>query len=121
MTDDSNVSLEFLRRKNIEPPQPQDPLIGGSGGGTGDGMEARVAKLESDVEYIKRDVAEIKGDVCSVREASVKIDREVGVLIERVSHLPKKGFIVTVVLTTLAVIAALVVFQGNLQKLLHLT
>lgn len=31
-------------------------------------MEARVAKLESDVEFIKRDVAEIKDDVKDVKQ-----------------------------------------------------
>ena len=33
----------------------------GNGGGGGN-LEARVAKLESDVEYIKRDVSELKDD-----------------------------------------------------------
>jgi hypothetical protein len=40
-----------------------------SGGGGGD-MEARIAKLESDVEHIKTDVSEIKTDIrhffCSI-------------------------------------------------------
>lgn len=35
-------------------------LPSGGGGGTFDGMEARVAKLESDIDYIKRDIGEIK-------------------------------------------------------------
>jgi len=30
-------------------------------------MEARVAKLESDMEYVKRDISEIKGDVREIR------------------------------------------------------
>lgn len=37
---------------------------GDDGGGT---MEARVAKLESDVEFIKRDIADIKQDVRDMR------------------------------------------------------
>ncbi|MDE1316316.1 hypothetical protein MEG05_20480 [Vibrio aestuarianus] len=32
-----------------------------SGDGGGNGLEARVAKLESDVEHIKRDISDIKG------------------------------------------------------------
>lgn len=39
---------------------------GGSGGG-GD-MELRVAKLESDVEYIKRDISEIKDDIKDIKK-----------------------------------------------------
>lgn len=37
---------------------------GGNGGG--DDMQARVAKLESDIEYIKRDIAEVKSDVKTI-------------------------------------------------------
>jgi hypothetical protein len=55
-----------------------------------------------------------------LRDSSAKIDKELGVLAERVFHLPRKDFIVKAVLATLAVIAALIVFQGNIQKLLHL-
>jgi hypothetical protein len=36
-------------------------------------MEARIAKLESDVEYIKRDIAEIKTDVKETRK-DLKVD-----------------------------------------------
>lgn len=39
---------------------------GNSGNGNppgGDGVEARVARLESDVEYIKRDIGEIKSEM----------------------------------------------------------
>jgi len=43
-----------------------------TGGDGGNGMEARLAKVESDVEYIKRDVTEIKDDLKSFRNASLK-------------------------------------------------
>jgi hypothetical protein len=118
----SDPSLEFLQRQNAELRKELEQFkIGGGGGdGTMGGMEVRVAKLESDVEYIKRDVADIKSDVRALRDSSAKIDKELGVLAERVFHLPRKDFIVKAVLATLAVIAALIVFQGNIQKLLHL-
>ncbi|EPM0074491.1 hemolysin XhlA family protein [Citrobacter freundii] len=38
----------------------------GNGNGGGDDMQSRVARLESDVEYIKRDIAEIKSDIKSI-------------------------------------------------------
>lgn len=46
-----------------------------SGNGGGD-LEARVAKLESDVEYIKHDIAEIKTDIKDTRKdiTSIKTD-----------------------------------------------
>lgn len=37
------------------------------GGGGGGNMEARVAKLESDAEYIKRDIHEIKENLKDIR------------------------------------------------------
>lgn len=39
----------------------------GSGNGGGGNMEARVAKLESDAEYIKRDIHEIKESLKDIR------------------------------------------------------
>ncbi|ELG2962690.1 hypothetical protein RRK58_003199 [Vibrio fluvialis] len=38
---------------------------GGNDGGNG--LEARVAKLESSVEYIQRDIADIKADIKEIR------------------------------------------------------
>jgi hypothetical protein len=40
-----------------------ESLKNGGGNGTSGGMEARIARLESDVEYIKRDISELKIDV----------------------------------------------------------
>lgn len=37
------------------------------GGGGGDDMQTRVAKLESDVEYIKKSIGEIKDDVREIK------------------------------------------------------
>lgn len=44
------------------------PLRGGGGGGTFDGMEARVSVLEAHVSHIQSDVAEIKGDLKGLRD-----------------------------------------------------
>jgi hypothetical protein len=43
-------------------------LKSGGGGGTSDGMEPRVAKLEAAVEHIQRDTNDIKTDVRSLRD-----------------------------------------------------
>ena len=39
-----------------------------NGGDGGDGVEARIAVLESDVSYIKRDIGEMRGDIKDLRE-----------------------------------------------------
>jgi hypothetical protein len=83
-------------------------------------LEPRVAKLESDVEYIKRDIGEIKTDATKTREAVTEIKVNVATLTERVSHLPTKGFIVTATMTILALLAALILFQDQLQGFLRI-
>lgn len=49
----------------------------GGGDGGGDEMQARVAKLESDVEYIKRDIAEVKSDIKSIDSRLSAIEKDI--------------------------------------------
>ncbi|MCP3053878.1 hypothetical protein [Aurantimonas marianensis] len=82
---------------------------GGSDGGSGgDGMEPRVAKLEAGVAHIERDVTELRTDMRDVRDRLAKLE-------ERVSHLPGKGFIVSVVILALAIITGLIAFQSRIE------
>ena len=53
-------------RPGEQPPGP--PLQPPGGGGTFDGMEPRVAKLEAAVEHIQRDISEIKSDLRALRD-----------------------------------------------------
>jgi hypothetical protein len=66
---DSNVELGFLREQLGRAHQSKSVALlrGGDGGGTFDGMEPRVAKLEAAVEHIQSDIADIKGDVRALR------------------------------------------------------
>jgi hypothetical protein len=54
------------READADPRGP--PLHGGGGGGTFDGMEPRVAKLEAAIEHIQRDTTDIKTDVRTLRD-----------------------------------------------------
>lgn len=90
-------------------------LKAGDGTGGGSGMEARVARLEANVEHIQRDVSdlrqdsrELRNDMRDVRERLVRLE-------EKVSHLPGKGFIVSALLATLAVVTGLIVFQSRIE------
>ena len=72
-------------------------------------MHARLARLEADMEYVKRDVGELRTDVKGLVS-------DMSALKERVSHLPTTGFTVSAVLISLALIAALITFQEQVQQ-----
>lgn len=55
-----------------------------------------VAKLDSDVQYLKRDLSEVRTDMRDVRDRMARLE-------ERVAHLPSKEFIVGVVVTSLVI------------------
>ena len=85
-------------------------LKSGGGGGTFDGMEARVAKLETSMEFIKRDVGELRSDVSTLKTDVARLD-------ERVKMLPSKGFIVSASVTIIGLLTAVVVFADKLRAL----
>lgn len=80
-------------------------LNSGGGGGTSDGMEARVTKLETTLADFRVDTAKQIGDVRT----------ELATISERVSHLPSKEYISTRLLGLLAAIAALILFADKVK------
>lgn len=80
---------------------------GGDGGNNG-GMDGRIAKLEADMEYVKRDVSELRTDMRDVRDRSVKIEE----------RMATKTFVFSVYGIVSALIAAITLFQGQIQQFL---
>src|SRR4051812_18695630 len=119
MVDEPDLSLLRMQNASLET-KLASVLNSGGGGGTSGGMEPRIAKLEAAVEHIQKDIAEIKMDVREFRTGIGALNTSSATLTERVGHLPSKGFIVTTLLLCLTIIAALVLFQGNLQKMFKL-
>ncbi|MFZ5739075.1 MAG: hypothetical protein ACOY6K_19580 [Pseudomonadota bacterium] len=72
------------------------PLQPSDGGGTFDGMGARIAKLEAAVEHIERDIGDIKTELRSLRgEARVDFRLLFGAIIAvalGIAGLMAKGF-----------------------------
>ena len=62
-------------------------------------MEARIASLETHLEYVRRDVGEIKADLAALKKDASETRLGVATLGKRVAHLPGKGFIVGAVIT----------------------
>src|SRR5262245_11257923 len=85
-----------------------NPLQPPGGGGTVDGMEARVASLEAHLEYVRRDIAELKSSSSVLRGDASELKVGLATLTERVRHLPGKGFIVTSVVSLATLVSAIV-------------
>lgn len=73
---------------------------GDSGGGSGP-VDDRLNRLEGRVDKVSDELSGVKVNLAT--------------LTERIAHLPSKGFIVTTTMTSLALIAALVVFADNIK------
>lgn len=61
-------------------PQPELPLKGGGGGDNFGGMEARLAKLEASMDYVKADLARLSG-----------VPAELARVSERLNHMPTRA------------------------------
>lgn len=55
------------------PDEPRLPLRGGDGGGTYDGMEPRVAKLEAHMEHVRADLAKLANVPADLAELKAKV------------------------------------------------
>ena len=89
-------------------PNHRQPLNSDRGGGTSGGMEARVARLESDMEHVKKSVADIAIDMKAVRSSISDVKVDLGRLDERLKHMPTKGFIFSVGLGLLAAVGGII-------------
>ena len=107
---ESNVSVALLDKLGQRSFQEVGPILGGGDGGMDD-LRTRVGVLEAHTETIRSDIREIKPDVKDIRERFAGLD-------EKVSHLPSQGFVVTVAVTGLAALTALIAFQEQLQQLI---
>ncbi|MGX1100085.1 hypothetical protein [Amorphus sp. MBR-141] len=65
--DEEKISLDLLRRQLQEARRAKDTLSSGGGGGTSDGMEPRIARLEKDMSEIKSDLKKIGLDVSETK------------------------------------------------------
>lgn len=92
----------------LDPGAEERGLQSGGDGGNSDGMEQRVAKLESDV-------GEIKGILGRLEPMIIRIDERLGhvassasvaALQEQMKALPSKGFVITTVVAIVGLVIA---------------
>jgi len=72
MTEDAQLTqirdlIEDIRIRSTGGDPPRPPGGGPRGDGDNGGMESRIARLETAVEYIQRDIVEIKGHINALR------------------------------------------------------
>ncbi|MGJ0395010.1 MAG: hypothetical protein ACR65U_02105 [Methylocystis sp.] len=80
-----------------------------------DDMEARLSRLESDVEYIKRDVADVKADVRQIRQDLNEQNVTLARVEERMTHLPSTDYMLKAFLLFLTIIGALITLAPKIQ------
>jgi hypothetical protein len=92
--------------------QPPDPGAGAPPRDTqraSDILHVEVAKIQSDLEYLKRDLSESRTDMKEMRDRMARLETEV-------KHLPSKEFIVTVVVVALGLAGGLLTIAPKLQS-----
>ncbi|GAB3054274.1 hypothetical protein [Stenotrophomonas tumulicola] len=100
------------------------PLDNSGGGGNDGGMEARIAKLETSVEYIQRDVAEIRMSLDKLNTSMGSVQTDTAVIKARLAHTPTTlkmwAALVAVVVPVGAAVVGLLtwVVQTNIAPLL---
>ena len=77
-------------------------------------IEATVARTEANVVHLDRGVSETPGDVKDVRDRLARLEANV-------ARLPGRGFVISAVLITIAVLTAVTLFQNKLMAILGLT
>lgn len=82
----------------------------GTGNDGGDGLEARVAKLESDVDFIKRDVTEIKSDIKDVKNDITDLKVGMVELKSDISSGVNKILVTLITITAVSIAAAKFLF-----------
>lgn len=85
-----------------------EPLQTGEGDGTSGGMEARVARLESDMEHVKKDVAELKSDTKAVRASINGLDVKFAGFERELAHRPTTTMMWAATFTGVGVVSAIV-------------
>ena len=87
-------------------------LNGGGGDGTSGGMDARVARLEADMDHVKRSLSSVDGTLSVVQKDLTDVRVSVARVEVDLKHLPSKGFIFSVcagLLSAVGVLTAVIV------------
>lgn len=118
-------------RSNVVPFSKVDAmsLSGGAIGGGGDGMEPRIAKLEADIDHVKRRLDEVANRVASINDKQTEqrveflqkfsdLKTEIAIINEKMSHFATKTYSIVTAFGIVAALSALILFADRLKNLL---
>lgn len=115
---DAKNLVEYLVQQayGAGPPAPPN-LPPRENGGSGSNMEPRVARLESDMEHVKKSLEKLDARVETMRSDLGTVRIDVGQLKTKVEHLPSKGFVVTTGVGTVTALTAILILLQRLGVL----
>ena len=96
-------------------------LGNGPEGGGGDGMEPRIARLEADMDHVKRRLDEVVGRVSSLNDKVSALGIDVAVIKEKLTHLPSKTYAIVTSVAMVGAVAGLILFADRLKSVLGLS
>ena len=90
----------------------------GSDGSGGDGMEPRIARLEADMDHVKRRLDEVAGRVSSLNDKVAEVTTGIAVMNEKMTHFATKTYSIATAFGIVAALSALILFAERLKNLL---
>ena len=111
-------ALEAVTERLANATRPGPPLQPPGGGGTFDGMEARVAVLEADVKHIQADVSDIKQSLRAAQTDLTAARVDIARIDERTKNLPTLNQTISIAAGLLLLLGAVTVFQDNIKRAL---
>lgn len=78
-------------------------------------MEPRIARLEADMDHVKRRVDEVAGNVTTLTEKVSALVVDVAVIKEKLTHLPSKAYAIVTAVAMVAAVGSLILFADRLK------
>lgn len=88
-------------------------MKGGDGDGTSGGMEARVAKLEADMDHVKKGVDRLIAGTDDIKKSLGDIKVTLAGIDERTKPLPTKWDVFLILVATLGVLATVITIAAR--------
>lgn len=114
MAEAESSEMSAMNTRSSQPPEPASGPPPPSEPRSSEIVLVEIAKMQSDGEYLKREVSEMRKDAREVRDRLIALETNV-------SHLPSKGFIITVMVVGISLLTGVLAILPKLQVLVNAT